>query len=93
MAFSSARSASRAPSTPFAASSHALSTASSCACVRGRVLRLTCFSFSTLRVYAGRAACCCARVGADSFLALFISSCVRLASSARYATNRSQSFP
>eukprot|EP00965_Chrysotila_dentata_P167054 5516228-Pleurochrysis_carterae.AAC.1 len=54
---------------------------------------LTCFSFSTLSVYSGRAACRWALVGAVSLLALANSSCVRLASSSRYARSFSQSLP
>mmetsp|Transcript_6053 Transcript_6053/g.11881 ORF Transcript_6053/g.11881 Transcript_6053/m.11881 type:complete len:232 (-) Transcript_6053:1474-2169(-) len=80
-ALSSVRSRSRAPSSPFASFSHAKSATSSCAC----------FSFSTLRVYSGRAACCCARVGAVPLLALAISSSVRSFSSMRYALSLSHS--
>eukprot|EP00965_Chrysotila_dentata_P080074 2641889-Pleurochrysis_carterae.AAC.1 len=46
-----------------------------------------------LSVYSGRDACCCARGGAVSLLALLRSSFVRLASSIRYVLSRSQSLP
>eukprot|EP00965_Chrysotila_dentata_P048244 1600448-Pleurochrysis_carterae.AAC.1 len=56
-------------------------------------LLLTSFSLSTFTVYSCRAACCWARVGAFSRLALARSPCIRLASSCRYARSFSQSLP
>eukprot|EP00965_Chrysotila_dentata_P053052 1760500-Pleurochrysis_carterae.AAC.1 len=56
-------------------------------------LQLACFSFSTLNVYSGLAACCWALIGAVSLLALVKSSRVLWASSMRHVRNLSQSLP